>query len=106
MKEEEILIKTIDIIQMVDVIKEADKIVFTDEAIDAINEFAEEVMKTNIYKKTIGKDLGWLKQATPEKIFKHMCLKIITAPTHIHKIMMPVVLIPLLAEALKREEKE
>ena len=106
MKEEEILNKTIDIIQMVDVIEEADKIVFTDEAIAAINKFAEEAMKTNIYKKTIGKDLGWLKQATPEKIYKYMCLKIIAAPTSIHRLAVPILIMPLLADALKREEKE
>lgn len=102
-KETEIFEDFINLIQLVDIDKKYEP-VFTDEAIALIYKLADEAKETNTYKKASEKDHEWLKAKSPAKLYQYMCMGIRAAYTHTHRITAPVILMPLLAEALKREE--
>lgn len=77
----------------------------TEEMRALIHEIAEECNGLEIVKRvTEGKE-EWLEQATPEEIYIHMLKKIVEAPTRMHMICVPRVLIPLIDQKLRENEE-
>lgn len=77
----------------------------TEEMRALIHEIAEECNALEIVKRvTEGKE-EWLEQATPEEIYIHMLKKIVEAPTRMHMICVPRVLIPLIDQKLRENEE-
>lgn len=77
----------------------------TEEMRALIHEIAEECNALEIVQRvTEGKE-EWLEQATPEEIYIHMLKKIVEAPTRMHMICVPRVLIPLIDQKLRENEE-
>lgn len=77
----------------------------TEEMRALIHEIAEECNGLEIVQRvTEGKE-EWLEQATPEEIYIHMLKKIVEAPTRMHMICVPRVLIPLIDQKLRENEE-
>ena len=85
-------------------VKEDGKVSFTEQAKKIIEELAERYKKTLVYRQTQTFAPEWFKRATAEDMYLVMCEKIIAAPTTLHMIMTPRVLIPVIWKKIQEEE--
>lgn len=70
----------------------------TEEMRVLIHEIAEECNSLEVTQK-INTDIPeWLEEAAPEEIYIHMLKKIVSAPTRMHMICVPRVLIPIMKQ--------
>ena len=68
-----------------------------------IHEIAEECNSLEVTQKTNTDIPEWIEEATPEEIYIHMLQKIISAPTRIHMLCVPRILLPLIDRKLNSE---
>lgn len=66
----------------------------TEEMRVLIHEIAEECNSLEVTQKTNTDIPEWIEEATPEEIYIHMLQKIISAPTRIHMLCVPRILLP------------
>lgn len=77
----------------------------TEEMRVLIHEIAEECNSLEVTQK-INTDIPeWLEEAAPEEIYIHMLKKIVSAPTRMHMICVPRVLIPIIDQKLCKNEE-
>ncbi|MBR1710092.1 MAG: hypothetical protein IJ719_14895 [Clostridia bacterium] len=81
----------------------------SDRCKDMLFELEPVCRETSIFKNA-GRDFQeapeFLKCKTSLELFRHMCLKIANAPTWLHAAGTPRLMIPLICERLRQEEKE
>lgn len=76
----------------------------TEEMRALIHEIAEECNSLEVTQK-INTDIPeWLEEAAPEEIYMHMLQKIVSAPTRLHMICVPRILIPIIDQKLCENE--
>lgn len=75
----------------------------TEEMRVLIHEIAEECNSLEVTQKTNTDIPEWIEEATPEEIYIHMLQKIISAPTRIHMLCVPRILLPLIDRKLNSE---
>ena len=96
--------KIIKIMQLVQ-IKKDNTVEFPEEAKKLIHEAAEKCRKLPIYKDNIDKVDTYKADITAGEIYLDMCLKISCAPTWLHAIMAPKLLLPVIDDLLQEEAK-
>ena len=103
--------KMLDLTQIKDVDKPGSnggyeiQVIFSREVKEIIKELSERYTKSAIYKKSRKRQPEWVEKATAGDIFNHMCDKICEAPTRIHMIIIPQILVPIMQEKIQEEEK-
>ena len=76
----------------------------TEEMRVLIREIAEECNSLEVTQK-INTDIPeWLEEAAPEEIYIHMLKKIVSAPTRIHMLCVPRILLPIIDRKLNDEK--
>ena len=78
---------------------------FPEESKKLIHEVAEECRKLPIYKDNKDKAVDYKDEMTAEKIYLDMCLKIVNAPTQIHMMAVPKMMLPVIDDKLQEELK-
>lgn len=86
-------------------VTQGNKVEFTDRAKEIIEELAEKYRETPIYKQAKKKEPEWVKTATAEEIYIQLCDRIIEAPTTLHMLIAPKILLPILHKKIQEEEK-
>ncbi len=86
-------------------IKESGEVIFTDRSIEIIKELGEKYEKTPIYRKSRAENPDWEGGANAGLLFVYMCERITEAPTTIHMMMTPKLLLPIIWEKLQQEAK-
>jgi len=98
---DEKIIKILELVQ----IKEDGTVNFPEESKKLIHEVAEDCRKLPIYKDNKDKAVDYKNEMTAEKIYLDMCSKISCAPTWLHAIMAPKLLLPVIDDLLQEEAK-
>lgn len=98
---EEKIIKILELVQ----IQEDGTVEFPEESKKLIHEVAEECRKLPIYKDNKDKAVDYKDEMTAEKIYLDMCLKIVNAPTQIHMMAVPKMMLPVFDDKLQEELK-
>lgn len=91
-----------DLLDM-DLIKDDEKIVFSDEAKELIHSIAEKCKKIPLINKTNDKAEEYAVGLSAEDIYIDMLHKIVEAPTRIHMEMSARLLIPIIDRKLREE---
>lgn len=97
--------KIIKIMQLVQ-IKKDNTVEFPEEARKLIREVAEKCRKLPVYKDNTDKADTYKDGITAGEIYLDMCLKIVNAPTQIHMMVTPKMMLPLIDDKLQEEFKE
>lgn len=102
-------LKELDMDEIVDKILdlnivEDDKVNFTEEAKILIHMAAEKARKTKIYERSFENQPEEWKKAKPEELYMEMLMKIINAPTKIHMIAVPRLILPAIDDAIRRQQ--
>lgn len=97
--------KIIKIMQLVQ-IKKDNTVEFPEEARKLIREVAEKCRKLPVYKDNTDKVDTYKDGITAGEIYLDMCLKIVNAPTQIHMMATPKMMLPLIDDKLQEELKE
>lgn len=82
---------------------ESGEVTFTDRSREILAELTGMYKKTDIYAKTKAQTPDWVKQATAEEIYMQLCEKIINAPTTMHLLCVPRILVPIIWDKLQAE---
>ena len=94
MSEKDLVIELLTITE----IKESGEVIFTDRSIEIIKELGEKYEKTPLYKKSRAENPDWEGEANAGLLFVYMCERITEAPTTIHMMMTPKLLLPIIWE--------
>lgn len=97
--------KMIERLLHMELVGKDNEVIFTDEARQLIHEISEECMKTTIIldNKDRAEDYG--RELSAEDVYVDMLLKIVQAPTTVHMLMSAILLIPIIDQKLREEEK-
>lgn len=98
---EEKIIKILELVQ----IKKDNTVEFSEEAKKLIHEVAEKCRKLPVYKDNIDKADIYKADITAGEIYLDMCLKIVNAPTQIHMMAVPKMMLPVIDDKLQEELK-
>lgn len=82
-------------------IEEKNGIKFTKKSIELIHDITKECEKISIVKRTQEQAEEFAKNLTAEDVYVHMLIRIIDAPTQIHRRCVPRLLIPVIDKKLK-----
>lgn len=97
--------KIIKIMQLVQ-IKKDNTVEFPEEAKKLIHEAAEKCRKLPVYKDNIDKEDAYKDGITAGEIYLDMCWKSVNAPTQVHRMLTPMMMLPLIDDKLQEELKE
>ena len=97
--------KIIKIMQLVQ-IKKDNTVEFPEEAKKLIHEAAEKCRKLPVYKDNIDKADAYKDGITSGEIYLDMCWKSVNAPTQVHMMLTPMMMLPLIDDKLQEELKE
>ena len=101
MSEKDLVIELLTITE----IKESGEVIFTDRSIEIIKELGEKYEKTPLYRKSRAENPNWEGEANAGLLFVYMCEKITEAPSTIHMMITPKLLLPIIWEKLQQEAK-
>lgn len=87
-------------------VTQGNKVQFTDRAKEIIEELAIKYRETPIYKQSQKEMPAWVGTATAEEIYIQLCDRIVNAPTTVHMLIAPKILLPILWEKIQAEEKK
>lgn len=79
------------------------KVTFTDRSREILAELTGMYKKTPVYAKTKAQTPDWVEEATAADIYLQMCDRIINAPTTMHLICTPKILVPIIWDKLQAE---
>ena len=99
---EEKIIKILEWVQT----KEDGTVEFSEESKKLIHEVAEECRKLPIYQKNKEKENTYKDGMTAKQVYMDMCFKIVNAPTQIHMMMTPKLMLPVIDDLLQAEMSE
>lgn len=77
----------------------------TEEMRALIHEIAEECNKLDITRKASEDIPEWIEQATPEEVYIHMLQRIVSAPTRMHMLCVPRILLPIIDEKINNKNE-
>lgn len=77
----------------------------TEEMRTLIHEISDECKGMEIVQRVTKYKEEWLDHATPEEVYIHMLKKIVEAPTRMHMICVPRILIPIIDQKLCKNEE-
>lgn len=102
-------LKEMDIDEMVEAIlelkiMEGNEVNFTEEAKKMIHIAAEKARKTKVYEHNFERWPEEWKKAQPEDLFVEMLMKIVNAPTKIHMMAVPRLMLPAIDDAIRRQQ--
>lgn len=100
MSEKDLVIELLEIAE----VKESGKVDFSDRAKEIIKELEAGYRESRIYKKSTTKTPDWIKTATAAEVYIQMCDRITEAPTIMHMMSAPKILLPILWEKLQAED--
>lgn len=100
MSEKDLAIELLEITE----VEEGGKVDFSDRAREIVKELAVKYKESEIYKKSVVKTPDWIKTATAAEVYIQMCDRIAQAPTVMHMMSAPKILLPILWEKLQAEE--
>ena len=83
---------------------EGGKVTFTERSKEILEELSGKYKKLPVYAQTKAQTPDWVKEATAADIYLQLCERIINAPTTMHLICVPKILIPIIWEKLQSEE--
>lgn len=87
-----------------DIIGEDDSITFTDEAKQLIHEMAEKCSKLSMVTRNKEKAESYGKELSAEDVYADMLNKMVEAPTAMHMMMAPRMLIPIIDQKIQNGE--
>lgn len=99
MDEKDLIIELLDITE----VKDSGEVVFTDRSIEIIKELGEKYEKTPLYRKSRAENPDWEGEANAGLLYVYMCERIIEAPSTIHMMITPKLLLPIIWEKLQQE---
>lgn len=99
---EEKIIKILELVQT----KDDDTVEFSEESKKLIHEVAEKCRILPIYQQNKEKVNTYKDGMTAKQVYIDMCFKIVNAPTPIHMMMAPKMMLPLIDDKLQEEFKE
>lgn len=102
-------LKEMDIDDMIEAIldmgiMEDNEVSFTEEAKNMIHAAAEKARQSAVYINNIAKQPEEWKEAQAEDLFVEMLVKIVNAPTKIHMIAVPRLMLPAIDDAIRRQQ--
>lgn len=87
-------------------VQDDDSVVFTDRALELIHEIAEKCKDIPVVKENQKQMEEYAAGLSAEKIYVDMLIKIAAAPTTIHMRMSARLLIPIISDKLKSQERK
>ncbi|MDD3488780.1 MAG: hypothetical protein PHR62_02710 [Paludibacter sp.] len=100
MSEKDMVIELLEIAE----VKEDSKVEFSDRAKEIIKELSEKYEQTQVYKQAKKEEPEWCKKATAADVYIQMCDRIVEAPSVIHMMIVPKILLPILWDKIQEEE--
>lgn len=100
MSEKDMIIELLGIAEVV----EGNTVKFTDRAKEIIMDLAEKYRETPVYKQSRKETPEWVKTATAAEIYIQLCDRIVEAPSVIHMMIAPKILLPILWQKIQDEE--
>lgn len=94
----------VELLEIAEVTKD-NKVQFTDRAKEIIMELAGKYKETPIYKQSQKETPDWVAMATAAEIYIQLCDRIIGAPSTIHMMIAPKILLPILWKKIQGEEE-
>lgn len=82
----------------------ADGVTFPDEIKELIHEVADKCRRTGLYINAKNDVPEELKTSSASDLYMRMLIKIADAPTRLHAVGTPTLMLPLISDAIKREE--
>lgn len=99
MSERDMIIELLEITE----IKEGQEVVFTDRSIEIITELGRKYAQTFLYKSERAKNPDWEGDSNAGLLYVYMCDRIVEAPSIIHMMIAPKLLLPIILEKLEKE---
>lgn len=87
-------------------VTEGNKVQFIDRAKEIIKELAEKYRGTPVYKQSQKEKPEWVDTATAEEIYIQLCDRIVKAPTTLHMMIAPKILLPILWDKIQAEQEK
>lgn len=87
-------------------VQDDDSVVFTDKALELIHEIAEKCKDILVVKENQKQMEEYATGLSAEEIYVDMLIKIAAAPTEIHMRMSARILIPIISDKLKSQERK
>lgn len=85
-------------------VTEGNTVQFTDRAKEIIMDLAEKYREAPVYKQSRKETPEWVKTATAAEIYIQLCDRIVEAPSIIHMMIAPKILLPILWQKIQDEE--
>lgn len=86
-------------------LKEGPTVDFSERALEIIEELAKRFKLRPMYLLSIKDKPEWVDKATSAEIYFQMCERIMSAPTAMHILSAPTILIPILWEKIQEEQQ-
>lgn len=99
MSEKDMILELLEVTE----VKESGEVVFTDRSIEIITELGNKYAQTPLYKSERAKNPDWEGDSNAGLLFVYMCDRIAEAPSVIHMMMTPKLLLPIILEKLQEE---
>lgn len=93
----------IELLEIAEVAKDG-TVEFSDRAKEIIKELSEKYEQTAVYKQAQAEKPDWVKETSAAGIYIQMCDRIINAPSTIHMMIAPKILLPILWEKIQAED--
>lgn len=84
-------------------VKDSGEVVFTDRSLEIIKELGEKYAQTPLYKKLRAENPDWEGDSNVGLLYVYMCERIAEAPSVIHMMIAPKLLLPIILEKLQEE---
>lgn len=86
-------------------VAEGNTVQFTNRAKEIIMDLAEKYRETLVYKQSRKETPEWVKTATAAEIYIQLCDRIVEAPSVIHMMIAPKILLPILWDKIQAEQE-
>lgn len=86
-------------------VTEGNAVQFTDRAKEIIMDLAGKYKETPVYKQSRKETPEWVKTATAAEIYIQLCDRIVEAPSVIHMMIAPKILLPILWDKIQEEQE-
>lgn len=101
MSDKDMIIELLEITE----VSEGNTVQFTDRAKEIIMDLAEKYKETPVYKQSRKEMPEWVKTATEAEIYIQLCDRIVEAPSVIHMMIAPKILLPILWDKIQAEQE-
>lgn len=99
MSEKDMVMELLEITQ----IQESGEVIFTDRSLEIIKELGEKYEQTALYRQARAENPDWEGDSNAGLLFVYMCERIAEAPSIIHMMMTPKLLLPIIWDKIQEE---